>query len=176
MLTKEDKESLIEKYSELFNIDNVSEEEIKQASCLEYYFFNRPAIDNPLNEYLIETINKIYSIKETKNALIGKYNLSDWQIKVVNREHHNVRIIKFIVILPENQELIENIKNDLDKLGYYFISLRNISYKGSEKFKGYIFEPYNHKNIELYDCEKQRYVKYSIWDRIKSKILSLFKR
>lgn len=113
----------------------------------------RPSFASPLSEDVqTDALKKIYSPEAASRHIIDKYGLFPWQIRIQNKHHD----IKFIVILPNDPQIVNMMRADLEKLGYYLGTEMDVYYQGRERYRGYIFEPYHQKeesaNIRRYGC------------------------
>lgn len=100
---------------ESLNIDKVGDKELTECYISYKEHFGFP---NPMNELFLEeweprciTQNVETAIRKIKE----KYSLHDWQIYKANGEN-NVGIVICIADVEDN---IEDLKEDLDKLGYH---------------------------------------------------------
>lgn len=115
--------------SRYFDLDSFSKKEIQ-----EHFFsslikvvpvgFGNPLMRGDNDNYLLENGSRVYPAKQVKKLISNKYQLKDWQVKIVDCSDDIQITICIPIYLADDKELVE----DFERLGYAKIFVSDIKF------------------------------------------------
>ena len=127
--------------AKIFDLDKIPEEELKKQyydiSLVHSFSGYGSHLLKVNNKYITENDSRVRPANEVKRELDLKYNLSPWQIKIIERGHD----IQICLCIANFMQGINDIINDMEQMGYFLSVSENVQDSFQQVWVKMQFEP-----------------------------------